>query len=74
MKLYHGSNQIIKTPYLNKSKKYLDFGSGFYLSVALKQAENRGILNLNELWNTECINSDCSISEYNNAIENIERK
>jgi len=41
MKLYHGSNQIIKTPDLSKSRKYLDFGSGFYLSIALKQAENR---------------------------------
>ena len=41
MKLYHGSNQIIKTPDLNKSRKFLDFGSGFYLSIGLKQAENR---------------------------------
>lgn len=41
MKLYHGSNQIIKTPDLNKSRKFLDFGSGFYLSTGKRQAENR---------------------------------
>ena len=41
MKLYHGSNQIIKVPDLNKSRKFLDFGSGFYLSTGVKQAENR---------------------------------
>jgi len=43
MKLYHGSNQIIKSPDLNKSRKYLDFGSGFYLSTVKKQAENRAL-------------------------------
>ena len=41
MKLYHGSNQVIKIPDLGKSRKFLDFGSGFYLSVSIKQAENR---------------------------------
>ena len=41
MLLYHGSNQIIKTPNLNKGRKFLDFGSGFYLSTGVKQAENR---------------------------------
>ena len=41
MKLYHGSNQVITIPNLGKSKKFLDFGSGFYLSANIKQAENR---------------------------------
>ena len=41
MVLYHGSNQIIKTPVLTKSRKFLDFGCGFYLSAGKKQAENR---------------------------------
>ena len=41
MKLYHGSNQVIKIPDLGKSRKFLDFGSGFYLSISIKQAENR---------------------------------
>ena len=41
MRLFHGSNQIIKTPDLSKSRKFLDFGSGFYLSVKERQAENR---------------------------------
>jgi hypothetical protein len=41
MKLYHGSNQIIKKPDLSKGRKFLDFGSGFYLSDEKSQAENR---------------------------------
>ena len=40
MKLYHGSNQIIRQPNLLKGRKFLDFGSGFYLSDEKKQAEN----------------------------------
>jgi len=41
IRLYHGSNQVIKTPELSRSRKFLDFGSGFYLSTGIKQAENR---------------------------------
>ena len=41
MKLYHGSNQIIRKPDLLKGRKFLDFGSGFYLSDERSQAENR---------------------------------
>ncbi|MDR0683311.1 MAG: DUF3990 domain-containing protein [Dysgonamonadaceae bacterium] len=41
MKLYHGSNQIIRQPHLSKRRKFLDFGSGFYLSDDKRQAENR---------------------------------
>jgi hypothetical protein len=41
MRVYHGSNQIIKQPDLSKGRKFLDFGSGFYLSEEQKQAENR---------------------------------
>ena len=41
MILYHGSNQIIRQPDLLKGRKFLDFGSGFYLSDEKSQAENR---------------------------------
>jgi len=41
MRLYHGSNQIIRQPNLLKGRKFLDFGSGFYLSDEKSQAENR---------------------------------
>ncbi len=41
MKLYHGSNQVIKNPDLSKGRDFLDFGKGFYLSISKKQAENR---------------------------------
>jgi len=41
MKLYHGSNQIIRKPDLSKGRKLLDFGIGFYLSDQRSQAESR---------------------------------
>jgi hypothetical protein len=41
MRLYHGSNQIIRQPDLLKGRKFLDFGRGFYLSDKKNQAENR---------------------------------
>ena len=62
IKLYHGSNQIIKNPNLNKSRKYLDYGAGFYLSVVIKQAENRAISSKKYLNNG---NSTINIYEYN---------
>lgn len=39
MKLYHGSNLEIKNPKILKQKRFLDFGSGFYLTSSYEQAE-----------------------------------
>lgn len=39
MKLYHGSNTVIKQPDLNKSKPYKDFGQGFYLTADRHHAQ-----------------------------------
>lgn len=39
MIIYHGSNQKIEKPNVDFSKKYLDFGKGFYLTTYKKQAE-----------------------------------
>ena len=39
MKLYHGSNQEIIKPDIAFSKKFLDFGKGFYLTSFQEQAE-----------------------------------
>ncbi len=39
MIVYHGSNQQIKQPTTKFSKKYLDFGKGFYLTTYKNQAE-----------------------------------
>lgn len=39
MKLYHGSNCVIKVPDIEHSRKNLDFGEGFYLTSHKKQAE-----------------------------------
>ena len=60
MIVYHGSSEIIKNPDVKFSKKYLDFGSGFYLTSFENQAkkwairkgmrQNKpGIVNLYEL-------------------------
>lgn len=60
MIVYHGSTSIIKTPDVNHSKRFLDFGQGFYVTSYRKQAErwarrkslrngNRPILNSFEM-------------------------
>ncbi|VUX20432.1 Uncharacterised protein [[Ruminococcus] torques] len=33
MIVYHGSTEIIKNPDVLHSKKYLDFGKGFYITT-----------------------------------------
>ncbi len=37
---YHGSTEIILYPDVNHSKRYLDFGQGFYITTYKMQAEN----------------------------------
>lgn len=39
MTVYHGSTEIINTPDVKHSKKYLDFGKGFYLTTFEEQAK-----------------------------------
>ena len=38
MKLYHSSNVIVENPDILHSRKYLDFGRGFYLTSLYDQA------------------------------------
>lgn len=38
MKLYHSSNVIVENPDTQHSRKYLDFGRGFYLTSIYDQA------------------------------------
>jgi len=40
MTLYHGSDQIIKTPELRPSTRTIDFGAGFYTTTNKEQAVN----------------------------------
>jgi hypothetical protein len=37
--LYHGSNQLIENPIIINSKRTVDFGTGFYLTISLEQAK-----------------------------------
>ena len=39
MRVYHGTTEEIKNPDVNHSKKYLDFGKGFYLTTYESQAK-----------------------------------
>ena len=39
MIVYHGSIEILKNPDVMHSKKYLDFGQGFYLTIFENQAK-----------------------------------
>lgn len=60
MIVYHGTTEIIEKPDVAHSKRYLDFGAGFYLTTYEEQAkkwavrkglrkETRAIVNLYEL-------------------------
>ena len=40
MIVYHGSTLVVKKPSVSYSKRYLDFGRGFYVTSDRKQAEN----------------------------------
>lgn len=39
MIVYHGSTEIINNPDVMHSKKYLDFGRGFYITTFENQAK-----------------------------------
>ena len=39
MIVYHGSTEIIKNPDVVHSKRYLDFGRGFYITTFENQAK-----------------------------------
>ena len=39
MIVYHGTTEVIEKPDVKHSKKYLDFGKGFYLTSFEEQAE-----------------------------------
>ena len=40
MILYHGSTEIIENPEIRVPSRSLDYGSGFYTTTSLKQAED----------------------------------
>lgn len=43
MILYHGSNVKVEEPQILPTKRFLDFGAGFYLTSDLKQAQKWAI-------------------------------
>lgn len=47
MLLYHGSNVEVREPRIIKSKRLLDFGTGFYLTSDLEQAKKWAIRTTN---------------------------
>lgn len=47
MILYHGSNVEVKNPKIIESKRFLDFGTGFYLTSDYEQAKKWAIRTTN---------------------------
>ena len=54
MIVYHGSTEIIKKPDVIHSKKYLDFGMGFYITSFENQTEKWGHATRKKR-NSECL-------------------
>ena len=40
MIIYHGSTLVVDKPSVDYSKRFLDFGAGFYVTADIEQAEN----------------------------------
>jgi len=78
MTVYHGTTLIVDKPSADYSKRYLDFGVGFYITADKKQAENwakRKAVRLNEkpIINIYSLSDD--LTTYNGLIfgsENVE--
>ena len=46
MKLYHGSDMVVRGPLANVGRAKVDFGQGFYLTKLRGQAYISGMLSL----------------------------
>lgn len=70
MKLYHGSNKIIKYPKFNGSREKTDFGRGFYLTANEEQARRwsiKGESNIVNCYDLELV--DFSIYKFELGLE-----
>lgn len=56
MIVYHGTTMIIPNPDTTYSKKYLDFGKGFYVTTYQKQAEKWALRKSLRQGNTAIVN------------------
>lgn len=57
MIVYHGTTEIIEMPDVKHSKKYLDFGKGFYLTTFEEQAKKWAIRKAMRQGKTAVVNS-----------------
>lgn len=69
MKLYHGSNVIVREPKIIDSDRALDFGKGFYLTTDFEQAKRWAILTTKRRSKGKPIVTVYEISE--NSMENL---
>jgi hypothetical protein len=74
MTLYHGSDQIIKTPQLRPSDRTLDFGPGFYTTTNEDQAKNFAVKVYNRSIRSGGIPKGNFISIYEVDYETMQRK
>ena len=57
MIVYHGATEIIKKPDIEHSKKYLDFGRGFYVTTFEEQAQKWAVRNSMRQEQTAIVNA-----------------
>lgn len=57
MIVYHGSTEVIENPDVNHSKKFLDFGEGFYLTTYEEQAKKWAVRKAMRQGKTAVVNS-----------------
>lgn len=51
MKLFHGSTEIVESPKLLETQRFLDFGNGFYTTTNQNQAERWAVVKQNRMPN-----------------------
>jgi predicted RNA-binding protein YlxR (DUF448 family) len=70
MKLYHGSNKIIKEPKYNGSRDKTDFGRGFYLTANEDKVFFNGIKDKVKLYQRKNYDNERYIEEIQEVINN----
>lgn len=69
MTVYHGSTFVLEKPSVSKSKKYLDFGMGFYVTTFKQQAEKWALRK--KLFSPEGSKSIVNVYELGDLIINV---
>lgn len=74
MIVFHGSSVEVDKPDVSCSKKYLDFGKGFYVTTFRKQAEKWALRKAIRKSGVAIVNVYELLDEFENGIENMDYK